>query len=153
MSTELNLTSEAQHALEVVKDVACEALRKERARLDFDDGWIRLTPTDPDACPVSVLPSSRQIDFQPGPERWSHEIWQREEAERLGQLRLCLSAVVAGDYEEELRTEETRFLRWRWKTTYFTGTFHTEEGDITFAHHGLGPDDEGRQERRTFAAY
>jgi hypothetical protein len=153
MSMALNLTSEAQHALDVVKDVAGKALREERARFDLEDGWIRLIPTDPDACPVGILPSSRQIDLAVGPEKWNHEIWQREEAERLRQLRLCLSAVIAGDYEEELRTEETRFLWWHWETTHFTATFRTDEGDITFSHHGLGPDNEGREKRRAFAAY
>jgi hypothetical protein len=119
------------------------------------DGWIRLVPTNTGACPAKIMARSRQIDLIAGPTGfgWNHEIYAREEADRLGELRLCLLAVVAGDYEGELVTEETHFLRWRWETTYFAGTFHTEDGDITFSHHGLGTHDEGRQERRTFKPY
>jgi hypothetical protein len=135
------LSPYGERALEVVREVAEHALKTGRARLDFEDDLINLRPLDPQACPVSVDAYSGQIDMFVGPEgdAWTHELWKREESERLRELRLCVQAVVTGNYEGGLKTEKARFLWWRWEDVEFRGTFHTEEGVITFGHHGLGP--------------
>jgi hypothetical protein len=149
---EAALHAAVQRALAVVREVAGDLLAAGQAQLDVEDDYqIKLTPTKPAACPVVIRVSDLDIWLELGPDQWSHELWQPDEDERLRQLRLCLSAVIAGRYEERVGTE-TRGLLWRRQMSYHVGTFHTAEGAIEFTHH-LNELRDAPDEHRTYESY
>lgn len=137
-----------RRALQVVHDVAREAVRAGKATVEIDertDGpWIRLRPTNPAACPVDVFAADRhQIDLLVGRHGKLHELWEKDHATRLEQLRECLEAVVSGRYEELVERRATG--------RKFVGTFKTAHGSSTFVHYGS--DDYGPLGRTTYAPY
>ena len=145
---EAELERHKQDALKVVYAVAGEAL--ERGAATLETKWeeapagrfelYELWPKTPGACPVEIAVWEHQIELYLG-EGHLHELWQKDPAERLEELRRCLTAVVAGRYEEKVEDEGRKFV----------GTFHTPDGPETFAH--TGAIDYGAPRRRTFRPY
>jgi hypothetical protein len=138
--------------LQVVEQVAADAVRAGKATVEVKEAtpdhqlpWIELRSTNPAACPVDVVADFHQIDLLLGHHGNLHELWEKDRAKRLDQLRECLEAVVSGRYEESV--EERKYGR------KFVGTFHAAQGPQTFIHYGGVDMDYGPLGRTTYVPY
>jgi hypothetical protein len=139
-----------QAALDVVREVTRELVAAGRAEVrlrpckrahvgNLGDFLIELVPTNPRACPISILASDQQIDLWLGQDGVLDEISQKSHEERLNELRLRVAAVVAGGYEEHWH-QVRRPWPFRSTITQLVGRFRTEEGERDFAHQGCEPE-------------
>ncbi len=102
-------------AVRVVEDVTTEAVEAGKAQItvEYSDGvaglLISLIPTNARACPVSLAADyPPQIDMFLGPEPTtvSYEFWRDDWSENLTRLRERLEAVLAGRYEQTIKTSK-----------------------------------------------
>jgi hypothetical protein len=109
-----------EEALRVVQDVAGEALAAGRATITVErspaaGGWlINLIPGDPRACAVSLMadyPPTIDMFLGPEPTSASYEFWQEDRPENLALLRKLLTAVVAGRYEQHVKTFKRNHIK------------------------------------------
>lgn len=68
----------------------------------YPQPMIEVRPSNPAACPVTILAVEKQIDLLFGPEETLREIYFPDENDRLHELRGCLEAVAEGRYEEQV---------------------------------------------------
>jgi hypothetical protein len=119
-------------ALLIVEDVAREAVEEGRARItlehsDGDGTFIRLVPANGRACSLSLLADyPPQIDMFLGPEPTtaSYELWKDDQLANLKHLRELLEAVVAGRYEQTIKTYKRNRIK-------VTGCFDLPSGEHT----------------------
>jgi hypothetical protein len=102
-------------ALRVVEEIATEAVARGAAQVavEYDDGvaglLITLAPTNARACPVAVTadyPPKIDMFLGPEPTTVSYEFWQDDWPGNLLRLRELLEAVVAGRYEQTIKTRK-----------------------------------------------
>jgi hypothetical protein len=92
-------------AMQIAGSVFADALASGMAVIDtrltqtpFPVRAITVTPTNPNACSVTIMADSQQIDLLLGPHETLREIY--EEDRLLDELRACLEGVANGEYEE-----------------------------------------------------
>jgi hypothetical protein len=121
----------------VTRDAARRVVDSGSATLEEgeDEGghFLRLTPSSPRACELTVYADYPTLCMGPG---GSCTEMFGPEAQRLRELPQLVRAVIAGDFEWEHR--QARFL-WLFPYTQLRGTFHTEEGPWTFTRQGKEP--------------
>jgi hypothetical protein len=119
-------------ALLIVEGVATDAAEGGRARITVEhsnDGGtlIRLMPTNGRACEVSLLadyPPQMDMFLGPEPTTASYELWEDDHPANLTHLRELLEAIVAGRYEQTIKTYKRNRIQ-------VTGCFDLPSGEHT----------------------
>jgi hypothetical protein len=122
-------------ALLIVEDVARDAVERGRAEITVqrrDDGGtlIRLRPANGRACDVSLLadyPPQMDVFLGPEPTTARYELWEDDHLANLTHLRELLGAVVAGRYEQTVKTYKRNRI-------HVTGCFTLPSGRHTHSH-------------------
>lgn len=143
----------ADEVLRVVREEAADVVGDGSGQLEegHDGGgtFIRLVPTNPAACALTVYPDYPTLCL--GPEQHTTEMFGPEET-RLRELRQLVRAVIAGRYEWRHRQVTRRILFIRLGPyTQLVGTFHTDDGPWVFTRQGAEP--RGAVEHRTYEPY
>jgi hypothetical protein len=137
----------------VVREASNDIVAEGMARLEEGDDaggvYLRLTPVNPRAAPITVYPDYPTLSI--GTEGHTTEMFGPQDV-RLGELRQLIRAVIAGRYEWEQRQVPRRFLFLRLGTfTRLVGTFHTDTGPWVFTRQGAEP--LGAVQRGTYEPY
>jgi hypothetical protein len=121
-------------AMQIAESVFADALANGTAAIDTGltqtppVSAIAVTPTNPNACSVTIMADSQQIDLLLGPHETLRAIY--EEDRLLDELRACLEGGANGEYEETLEGGGT------------TVTGYFRNGTEPYVRHGrdFGPD-------------